>query len=48
MIDSINIVLVGIENLDEIYLKEVLGIDDYMEFTDEEGNKGYSFTYRTV
>ena len=48
MIDSINIVLVGIDNLDEIYLKEVLGIDDYMEFTDEEGNKGYSFTYRTV
>ena len=47
MIDSINIVFVDVM-IDKRYLEEVLGVDDYEKFIDEDGKKGYSFSYKTV
>lgn len=47
MIDSLDIVLVGVM-IDKRYLEEILGIDDYTRFIDNEGKTGYSFTYKTV
>ena len=46
MIDSINIVLIGVDYLDEIYLKEVLGIENYKLFNN--GVIGYSFNYKDI
>lgn len=46
MIDSINIVLVGVDYLDETYLKEVLGIENYKLF--DNGAIGYSFNYKEI
>ena len=48
MIDSLNFVLVDIEKIDEEYLKTKLGIDDYSDFTDEDGKNGISFSYKTI